>query len=179
MSSHSNTLLKSVRHWLGAVALLGALSAVVSSVCAQDLKPEQRLEAIRAALVEAAMKSNTRVSTTSWMDTRGALLELNRFSSEIRLRDIQIGQYKKTNSADTVELSNRTLESVAAVSCTAPRARSPIRHVMRVGLDLASSIAPEHHYLAQKNRFCRQTTSLTSLIPNPTLAVDDRRGVQT
>jgi len=62
---------------------------------AQEVKPEQRLEAIRAALVEAAMKSNTRVSTTSWMDTRGALLELNRFSSEIRLRDIQIGQYKK------------------------------------------------------------------------------------
>ena len=132
MSSHSNTLLKSLRHWLGVGVVFTVLWAIGISVCAQDLKPEQRLEAIRAALVEAAMKSNTRVSTTSWMDTRGALLELNRFSSEIRLRDIQIGQYKKTNNVETVELSNRTLESVAAVSCTAPRARSPIRHVMRV-----------------------------------------------
>ena len=160
MSSHSNTLLKSLRHWLGAGVVFAVLWAIGSSVCAQDLKPEQRLEAIRAALVEAAMKSNTRVSTTSWMDTRGALLELNRFSSEIRLRDIQIGQYKKTNNVDTVELSNRTLESVAAVSCTAPRARSPIRHVMRVSLDLASSIAPEHHYLAQKIGFAARQHAL-------------------
>lgn len=160
MSSHSNTLLKSLRHWLGAGVVLTALGAIGSSVCAQDLKPEQRLEAIRAALVEAAMKSNTRVSTSSWMDTRGALLELNRFSSEIRLRDIQIGQYKKTNNVETVELSNRTLESVAAVSCTAPRARSPIRHVMRVSLDLASSIAPEHHYLAQKIGFAARQHAL-------------------
>ena len=160
MSSHSNTLLKSLRHWLGAGVVFAVLWAIGISVCAQDLKPEQRLEAIRAALVEAAMKSNTRVSTTSWMDTRGALLELNRFSSEIRLRDIQIGQYKKTNNVETVELSNRTLESVAAVSCTAPRARSPIRHVMRVSLDLASSIAPEHHYLAQKIGFAARQHAL-------------------
>ena len=160
MSSHSNTLLKSLRHWLGVGVVFTVLWAIGISVCAQDLKPEQRLEAIRAALVEAAMKSNTRVSTTSWMDTRGALLELNRFSSEIRLRDIQIGQYKKTNNVDTVELSNRTLESVAAVSCTAPRARSPIRHVMRVSLDLASSIAPEHHYLAQKIGFAARQHAL-------------------
>ena len=153
MSSFCNPSQVNLRRWLGASVLLGALWGLAVGGHAQDLKPEQRLEAIRAALVEAAMKSNTRVSTTSWMDTRGALLELNRFSSEIRLRDIQIGQYQKTNNVETVELSNRTLESVAPVSCTAPRARSPIRHVMRVGLDLASSIAPEHHYLAQKIGF--------------------------
>ena len=153
MPSRSFLLSMSLRRWLGASVVFVVLWAFNAGVYAQDLKPEQRLEAIRAALVEAAMKSNTRVSTTSWMDTRGALLELNRFSSEIRLRDIQIGQYQKTNTVETVELSNRTLESVAPVSCIAPRARSPIRHVMRVSLDLASSIAPEHHYLAQKIGF--------------------------
>jgi len=120
---------------------------------AQDSKPEQRLQAIRTALVEAAMKSNTQVSSTSWMDTRGALLELNRFSSEIRLRDIQIGQYKTTNEAESVELSKRTLDSITATTCNAPKARSPIRHVMRVSLDLASSISPANHYVAQKIGF--------------------------
>jgi hypothetical protein len=153
MPSRSSFLSMSLRRWLGASVAFVVLWTFNAGVYAQDLKPEQRLEAIRAALVEAAMKSNTRVSTTSWMDTRGALLELNRFSSEIRLRDIQIGQYQKTNTVETIELSNRTLESVAPVSCIAPRARSPIRHVMRVSLDLASSIAPEHHYLAQKIGF--------------------------
>ena len=98
MPSRSHHLLKNLRRWICASAALGALWGSGMGANAQDVKPEQRLEAIRAALVEAAMKSNTRVSTTSWMDTRGALLELNRFSSEIRLRDIQIGQYKKTNN---------------------------------------------------------------------------------
>jgi hypothetical protein len=93
MPSRSFLLSISLRRWLGASVAFVVLWAFNAGVYAQDLKPEQRLEAIRAALVEAAMKSNTRVSTTSWMDTRGALLELNRFSSEIRLRDIQIGQF--------------------------------------------------------------------------------------
>lgn len=139
---------------LSACTVLGmVLGLTGGAVCAQDLKPEQRLEAIRTALVEAAMKSNTRVSTTSWMDTRGALLELNRFSSEIRLRDLKIGQYKKTHQVETAELASSTLESVAPISCIAPQARSPIRHVMRVSLDLASGIAPAHHHLAQKIGF--------------------------
>ena len=160
MPGRSSLLSMSLRRWLGASMVFGVLWAFNACVYAQDLKPEQRLEAIRTALVEAAMKSNTRVSTTSWMDTRGALLELNRFSSEIRLRDIQIGQYKKTNTVESVELSNRTLESVAPISCIAPRARSPIRHVMRVSLDLASSIAPEHHYLAQKIGFAARQQAM-------------------
>ena len=160
MPSQSNHSLIRLRHWLYASVALGALCGFGTAAHAQDLKPEQRLEAIRAALVEAAMKSNTRVSTSSWMDTRGALLELNRFSSEIRLRDIQIGQYKKTNDVEKVELSKSTLESISPVSCIAPRARSPIRHVMRVSLDLASSIAPEHHYLAQKIGFAARQQAL-------------------
>lgn len=160
MPSQSNHSLTRLRHWLCASVALGALCGFGTAAHAQELKPEQRLEAIRAALVEAAMKSNTRVSTSSWMDTRGALLELNRFSSEIRLRDIQIGQYKKTNDVEKVELSKSTLESISPVSCIAPRARSPIRHVMRVSLDLASSIAPEHHYLAQKIGFAARQQAL-------------------
>jgi hypothetical protein len=160
MPSRSDLLLTGLRRWFGASVALGVLCGLGVAVHAQDLKPEQRLEAIRAALVEAAMKSNTRVSTSSWMDTRGALLELNRFSSEIRLRDIQMGQYKKTNGVETNELSERTLESVAAVSCNAPRARSPIRHVMRVNLDLASSISPAHHYIAQKIGFAARQQAL-------------------
>ena len=166
MPSRLHLLQRSLRRGLATGLALGALSGLGNGAHAQDLKPEQRLEAIRAALVEAALKSNTRVSTTSWMDTRGALLELNRFSSEIRLRDIQMGQYVPTRQGDTkrvgerVELSEQTLATVTPVSCIAPRARSPIRHVMRVSLDLASSIAPEHHYIAQKIGFAARQHAL-------------------
>jgi len=123
------------------------------AVKAQDLKPEQRLEAIRSALLDAAMKSHVRVSSTSWTDSRGALMELNRFSSEIKLRELQIDQYKKTAGVDSAELSARSLKSAAPLGCDAPQARSPIRHVMRVSLDVASTIAPAHQYLAQKIGF--------------------------
>ena len=145
--------LSRLRTCIGISVSLALFFGLNTGLYAQDMKPEQRLEAIRAALVEAAVKSNTRVSTTSWMDTRGALLELNRFSSEIKLRDLQIDQYKKTNSTEVVELAPKTLESVTALNCLAPRARSPIKHVMRVSLDLASNIAPANQYLAQKIGF--------------------------
>ena len=121
MPSHPTPLHKSLRRWLGAGLALCAVWGLSLGAHAQDLKPEQRLEAIRAALVEAALKSNTRVSTTSWMDTRGALLQLNRFSSEIRLRDIKMGQYVPTRNDDSkrvgegVELSEQTLSSVTPV----------------------------------------------------------------
>jgi hypothetical protein len=83
--------ISSRRHLMLAVCLLAL--GVNFSVAAADLSPEERLKAIRSAMVEAAMKSNTRVSATSWMESDGKLRELNRFSSEIKLRDMQVAQY--------------------------------------------------------------------------------------
>ena len=114
-----------LRWRLGAITALVLLFGLNLGLHAADLKPEQRLEAIRTALIEAAEKSNVRVSSSSWMDTHGALLQLNRFSSEIKLRDLQIDQYKKTSSTETVELSRKTTETIAPVRCDAPQARSP------------------------------------------------------
>jgi hypothetical protein len=76
------------------VALLGMVG-VNFSVAAADLSAQERLNAIRSAMVEAAMKSNTRVSATSWMESDGKLRELNRFSSEIKLRDLQVAEYTR------------------------------------------------------------------------------------
>jgi len=145
---------------------------------AADLKPEKRLEAIRTALVEAAEKSNVRVSSSSWMDTHGALLQLNRFSSEIRLRDLQIDQYKKTTSTETVELSRKTTESIVPVRCDAPQARSPMKHVMRVSMDIDSRIPPSQQFLAQKNWLCRTATSSSCRYGITPLAFDYRFNIQ-
>jgi hypothetical protein len=147
----SRSLLTTGLRWkLGVSTALLLLFGVNFGLHAADLKPEQRLEAIRNALVEAAEKSNVRVSSSSWMDTHGALLQLNRFSSEIKLRDLQIDQYKKTSTTETVELSKKTTETIAPLRCDAPQARSPMKHVMRVSLDIASSIPPSQQFLAQK-----------------------------
>ncbi len=132
-------------------ALLLSLSC--GSVCVQaaDLNPEERLKAIRNALVEAAMKSNTRVSATSWMDASGALRELNRFSSEIKVRELQVRQYSRDNNqepqADMVVVKT---DAISPARCDAPQAKAPLRHVMSVGMDLSPSLVSTQRYAAQQ-----------------------------
>ena len=87
------------RAYLSSVVAL-ALAGVNFSVGAADLSAQERLNAIRSAMVEAAMKSNTRVSATSWMDSDGALRELNRFSSEIKVRELQVRKYSRDDNQE-------------------------------------------------------------------------------
>ncbi len=125
------------------------------SVAAADLSPEERLRAIRSAMVEAAMKSNTRVSATSWMDSDGQLRELNRFSSEIKLRDLQVAQYvRDAGQQPQAELApTQQVEAVKPDRCEAPQAKAPLRQVMTVGLNLAPGLPPAQRYQAQQVGF--------------------------
>lgn len=133
------------------VALLLALSWGAACAHAADLNPEERLRAIRSALVEAAMKSNTRVSATSWMDSEGALRELNRFSSEIRMRELQVRKYSRDNNQEPqADMVGAQQEAVVPARCDAPQAKAPLMHVMSVGLDLSPSLAPTQRYAAQQ-----------------------------
>lgn len=132
-------------------ALLLSLSWGSACVQAADLNPEERLKAIRSALVEAAMKSNTRVSATSWMDSDGALRELNRFSSEIKVRELQVRQYSRDdNQEPQADMVIAKTEVVPPARCDAPEAKAPLVHVMSVGMDLSPSLAPTQRYAAQQ-----------------------------
>lgn len=135
-------------------ALLG-WAGVNFSVAAADLSAEERLKAIRSAMVEAAMKSNTRVSATSWMESDGKLRELNRFSSEIKLRDLQVAQYvRDAGQQPQAELAvTNSIESVKLGRCEAPQAKAPLRQVMTVNLDLSPGLAPAQLYPAQQLGF--------------------------
>ncbi len=130
------------------------MAGVNFSVAAADLSPEERLRAIRAAMVEAAMKSNTRVSATSWMDSGGQLRELNRFSSEIKLRDLQVAQYvRDAGQQPQAELAVTQVDAVKPGRCEAPQAKAPLRQVMTVGLNLSSGVPPAQRYQAQQVGF--------------------------
>lgn len=138
------------------------LSAILGlSLCgvlhAADLKPEERLQAIRQAMVDAAMNSHTLVSSTSWMDTQGALRELNRFSSEIKLRDLQVAEYSRdSQNQPRAVLANTQVDRVPAKACRAPKAKAPLRHVMSLGLDISPEFLQVQRYEAQQvGRFAR------------------------
>jgi hypothetical protein len=147
----------SCRH-LRIAALLG-LVGVNFSVAAADLSAEERLQAIRGAMVEAAMKSNTRVSATSWMESDGKLRELNRFSSEIKLRDVQVTQYvRDAGQQPQAELAvTNSVEAVKPDRCEAPQAKAPLRQVMTVGMDLSSGLVPAQRYQAQQLGFAARS----------------------
>jgi hypothetical protein len=152
----------SFRH-LCIAALLG-LAGVNFSVAAADLSPQERLNAIRSAMVEAAMKSNTRVSATSWMESDGKLRELNRFSSEIKLRDLQVAQYSR-DAGKQPQAELVVTNAVVAVQpnrCEAPQAKAPLRQVMTVGMDLSSGLAPAQRYQAQQLGFAARARLLQS-----------------
>jgi hypothetical protein len=141
----------SCRHLSLAAALLLTLG-VNFSVTAADLSAQERLDAIRSAMVEAAMKSNTRVSATSWMEGDGKLRELNRFSSEIKLRDLQVAQYvRDAGQQPQAELAvTNSVEAVKPDRCEAPQAKAALRQVMTVDLNLSTGLAPAQRYQAQQ-----------------------------
>ena len=135
------------------VALLSSLMAM-SNATAADLSSEQRLKAIREAVVEAAMKSNTRVSATSWMESNGAMREMNRFSSEIKLRDLQVKEYTQAAGQEPkAELDIARVDAVQPSRCEAPLAKGSLRHAMTVGLNLSPDLMPAQRYPAQQIGF--------------------------
>ncbi len=150
------------RRHLCLVAALLVGAGVNFSVAAADLSAEERLQAIRAAMVDAAMKSNTRVSATSWMESDGKLRELNRFSSEIKLRDLQVAQYSRdAGKQPQAELAvTHLVEAVQPNRCEAPQAKAPLRQVMTVGMDLFPGLAPAHRYQAQQLGFAARARLL-------------------
>lgn len=120
---------------------------------AADLNPEERLKAIRSALVETAMKANTQVTATSWMETDGALRELNRFSSEIKVRDLRVKSYSRdANNEPQADMADANVEVVAAAPklCEATQAKAPLMHVMSVGVDLSPSLRSTQRFHAQQ-----------------------------
>jgi hypothetical protein len=141
-----------------------SLLGVNFSACAADLSAQERLNAIRSAMVEAAMKSNTRVSATSWMEGDGKLRELNRFSSEIKLRDLQVAQYSRdTGQQPQAELVvANSVEAVQLGRCEAPQAKAALRQVMTVGLELSAGLPPAQRYPAQQLGFAARQQLLQS-----------------
>ena len=150
------------------MATLWLLLGVNFSVAAADLSAEERLKAIRAAMVEAAMKSNTRVSATSWMESDGKLRELNRFSSEIKLRDLQVAKYTRdAGQQPQAELAVTQVDAVKPGRCEAPLAKTPLRQVMTVGLDLSPGLAPAQRYPAQQLGFATRSRLMQAAARSP------------
>ncbi len=59
------------------------------------LSAQERLDAIRLSLVEASLKSPTRVSTTSWVDSQGSLRENSTFKNGMEVRGVKVLRFER------------------------------------------------------------------------------------
>jgi hypothetical protein len=62
------------------------------------LSPEERLEGIRAGLVQAALEGPTRVDSVAWIDGQGVLREGSSFRSGMQVRGVQVLGYLRDSS---------------------------------------------------------------------------------
>ena len=82
---------RTIRTSVLCTALWGAMALTASGAWATDA--QQELEAIRAALVEAAREAPTRVISTAWIDDQGVLHEQAHFHSTAQVRGVRVMSY--------------------------------------------------------------------------------------
>ena len=64
------------------------------------LTPDQRLDAIRRALVKATLQGATKVETLSWIDEAGTLRDSASFRSDMRVRGVQVLAYGQNEEGE-------------------------------------------------------------------------------
>jgi hypothetical protein len=143
-------LFQPLRSWRQQAALMACLLGCVGGVAAADISGEERLSAIREALVDAAMKSTTHVSSTSWMESDGVLKEYNRFNSDIRVRDLELKVSQAEDKSSQTKVVAKQTEVVAADPCAAPMSKQKLSHVMTLGINVSPDLPPAQRYRGQQ-----------------------------
>lgn len=125
-----------------ALGLLGA-SAFAQSVPS----PEEKLEAIRHGLVQAAMDGPTRVHSTAWVDSKGSLQESSSFRTGLMVRGVRVQSYERDSQGQLVaDLRMQTQSSIGqapdakagpSAQCKSALAGGRLQHV--IGLEISTA----------------------------------------
>ena len=76
-----------------ALTVLACSASAALAQPATGFSPEERLEGIRAGLVQAALQGPTRVDSVAWIDGQGVLREGSSFRSGMQVRGVQVLGY--------------------------------------------------------------------------------------
>jgi hypothetical protein len=129
---------------------------VVASVGAQSFasgfSSEERLEAIRQGLVQAALEGATRVESMAWIDGQGVLREGSSFRSGMDVRGVQVLNYVRDNSGQPqarLQLPPRQ-DLLKRPATASPCANSAVlRHVIGFRMTLEGGWSVDEAPLAQ------------------------------
>jgi len=85
---------------LGMVSLSASSQTQSNSVPAAQapLTAQERLDAIRQSLVDASLKTPTRVSSTTWIDRQGSLRENSTFKNSLEVTGVRVVGFERDES---------------------------------------------------------------------------------
>ncbi len=80
---------------------------------------DERLEAIRNSLVQAALEGPTEVKSTSWIDENGALKESNSFTSGMQVRGVRVLAYGRDEQGEgNAKLATDSKNNLKTAACS-------------------------------------------------------------
>ena len=153
---------------LAAVWALGLSAAFLPGQCAAQEPPasvaNQRLEALRNALMDKALKAPTRVRSAAWVDESGTLRENLRIDSDIRLRGIRVLSYLEESGALKADLVADAAAALAATDgCPQPAGRFK-RHAALIQTHAPADGRLGYHFVPELAQ--RAEKSLLALFAN-------------
>lgn len=166
-----NTLVQQMAHTIKSQAVIGVMSvccmsALIGQAHADLMGADERLEAIRSSLVQAALDGPTEVKSTSWVDKDGALHESNSFTSGMEVRGVRVLSYGRdaegSSNAQVATDSRKPLKTQAC-SKTTFADKMAVWHHMTLDIALAPNMTGTQKYRAtQIMQDLRRNLLLTS-----------------
>ena len=161
-----------VKPGLLALVYCAALNALVGLAYAEHMGADERLEAIRNSLVQAALDGPTEVKSTSWIDKDGALHESNSFTSGMEVRGVRVLAYgrdalegKAGEGAPNAQIATDSRKALKTSACskTTFADKMAVWHHMTLDIALASNMNATQKYRAnQIMQDLRRSLLLTS-----------------
>jgi hypothetical protein len=139
--------------WRWAAVLACALWAASWPAQAAELSADERLQAVRHALAQEALRGATQVRTTAWIDAQGALRESSSFRSGMQVRGVRVMAYSRDAQGQPqarLQVQGSQDDLVKADAAAPPAAPCPktdaLRHVLGLEVHLRGrwSVDDEH-----------------------------------
>jgi hypothetical protein len=105
--------------------------------------PEERLEAIRQGLVQAALEGATRVESVTWLDGQGVLREGSSFRSGMEVRGVQVLSYLR-DSAGQAQARLQLPPGAAVKTAGLPDRKDVVREILEPGQKCGNPAALRH-----------------------------------
>ena len=143
--------LRAARAAFAALWALGFAAAALPSWCAAEdpAGASARLESLRNALVDKALKAPTRVRSAAWVDESGRLRENTQIDSDIKLRGIRVLSYLEEPGGAKANIVADAGASLAAKNgCPQPASRFR-RHAALIETHAPGDGKSGYHFLPE------------------------------